>query len=231
MKNIAKHLEYTDLRDGAKRKEIRRLVDDSVKFGFGGICVSPSWTLYVDDRLNALGSKDTLVVTVPNWKLGGGLEQCPSMLDYICETCDEVDYIWNCYEFGDLKDWERTEKELATIREKTKGKLKVIIEAWYLRMMDEKIYKSGISKVLKEACSLVNKSGADYIKTDSGLFGRPDFDTLVEDCKLLLKHSKIPVKASGGIVDRYQAEKLLDLGVERIGTSKALDIITSDVNI
>ena len=97
--------------------------------------------------------------------------------------------------------------------------------------MDEKMYKVGIKRVLKEACNLVNRSGADYIKTDSGLFKRPDFDSLIEDCKILKKYSRLPIKAAGGIKSKYQAEELIKLGVKRIGTSRAVDIVTSDANI
>lgn len=231
MKDIAKYLETTNLKHTATRQDIKTLVDEAINHGFGGICVAPCWVNFVQNRLASRKVTDIDVVTVPNWKLGGGIQQCEGITDSLCESCDHVDYIWNCYEFGDLKDWEKTKKELKIMRDKTKGKLKVIIEAWYLRMMDEKIHKQGINSVLKEACKLVNKSGADYIKTDSGLFGRPDFDTLYEDCKILVKYSKLPVKAAGGIRDRYQADKLIELGVARLGTSSAIEIVTSDANI
>jgi len=229
MNNLAQYLDSTNLNPQATRGQINKLVDDAIQYRFAGLCIAPCWVNYVQNRLKNAGVTYIQVVTVPNWKMGGGLEQFSGVGDTCCETCDEVDYIWNAYEFGDLKVWDRTEKELAKVRAMTKGKLKIIIEAYYLRVADEKIHHQGMKAVIKNACDLVNKSGADWIKTDSGLFKRPDFETLVQDCKLMVKYSKVPVKAAGGIRTKPQAQILVDLGVKRIGTSNAVAIVTSDI--
>jgi deoxyribose-phosphate aldolase len=228
MKDIAQYIDSTNLSHQATRDEINKLIDDAIQYNFAGICISPVWTIYAKNRLERLGA-NTKLITVPNWQLGGGLLQNIGIADDVCRYCDEIDYVWNCYEYSDLKAWDRIEEELKIMREKTKGKLKIIIEAYYLRKMDNNVYKLGLKRVFKEACKLVNKSGADWIKTDSGLFKRPDFDSLVEDCKLILKYSKLPCKAAGGIKTREQAEKLIKLGVKRIGTSNAVKIVTGEV--
>ena len=228
---IAKYLDYTNLSNKTTRDQIDKMVEECITYSFAGLCIAPCWTNYAISRLERLGNRETKVMTVPNWFMGGGLEQMEGITDSCCEICSEIDYIWNTYEFGELKDFDRTKKELKKVREMTKGTLKIIIEAYYLRVSDEKIHKQGMKRVIKNACDLVNKSGADYIKTDSGLFKRPDFDSLVEDCKLMVKYSKngVKVKAAGGINNLFQAKTLIDLGVERIGTSKAVEIVTSDV--
>lgn len=226
MNNIAKYLDHTNLNPSASRNEIKQMISEAKEYGFNSLCVDPSWVNFVKKGLEGT---DIKTITVPNWKHGGGFSQCVGILDSLCENCDEIDYIWNIYEFSDLKDWEKVAKELKQIREKTKGKLKVIIESYYIRRMDEQLHKVGLKKTLKEACKLVNKSGADYIKTDSGLFKRPDFESLVEEVEILLKHSKIPVKASGGISTAFQVQKLVDMGVKLIGTSKGVNIATSDI--
>jgi len=169
IKNIAQYIDSTNLNPGITRDEIKTIVDDAITYNFAGICITPGWTSFAKARLVNKGATNIKVVTVPNWKTGGGLDSCEGIWEDVCENCDEVDYIWNVVHFGDLKDWEKTKKELKTIREKTKGTLKIIIEAYYLRQMDEKIYKVGIKKVLKEACNLVNRSGADYIKCIDGM--------------------------------------------------------------
>jgi deoxyribose-phosphate aldolase len=230
-KELAKYLDSTNLDHRATRKEINKMVDDAVEYGFGGLCVAPCWTSYVQARLDRLGGKDTEVMTVPNWRIGGGLDQMEGIAPNCCETCDEIDYIWNTYEFSELKAFDKTAEELKKVREMTKGELKIIIEAYYLRIADEKIHKKGMKQIIKDACKLVNESGADWIKTDSGLFKRPDFDTLVEDCKLMVKYSKkgIKVKAAGGVSSAFQVKTLIDLGVSRVGTSRAVSIVTSTV--
>jgi deoxyribose-phosphate aldolase len=224
---LAKYLDYTNLSNKVTRKEINQMIDDCVKYNFYGICLAPCWTLYARNRLKRLNAT-TKLISVPNWAEGGGLEQCEGIADMVYAICDEIDFIWNIYHYSDLKAWDRIEKELKEIRELTKGKiLKVIIEAYYLRKMDENVYKLGLNNVFKEACRLVKDGGADFIKTDSGLFKRPDFETLVDDVKIIKKYSKgLQVKASGGIGTKEQAEQLIKAGADRIGTSKALEIVS-----
>jgi len=228
MKNIAQYLDYTNLSNKATKKEINQMIDDCVKYNFYGLCIAPCWIIYAKNKIEKLKA-DIKLCTVPNWYMGGGLEQCEGITDLVCEVANEIDYIWNIYEYSDLKAWDRIEKELKIIREKTKGKLKIIIEAYYLRRMDENVYKLGLNRVFKEACRLVKNSNADFIKSDSGLFKRPDFETLVEDIKLIKKCSKgLPIKAAGGISTKKQAMRLIELGVSRIGTSKAVNIIKEE---
>jgi len=222
---LTKYLDYTNLSNRATRQEINQMIDDCIKYSFYGLCISPCWIVYAKNRLKKLNA-NTKLITVPNWFSGGGLEQCEGIIDLVCQTADEIDYIWHVYNYSDLKSFERIEKELKEIREKTKGKvLKIIIEAYYLRKMDENVYKLGLNNVFKEACRLVRESQAEFIKSDSGLFQRPDFDTLVEDVKIIKKYSKLPIKAAGGISTKAQAEQLIKAGADRIGTSKALEII------
>jgi deoxyribose-phosphate aldolase len=222
---LAKYLDYTNLSNKATRQEINQMIDDCIKYGFYGLCISPCWILYARNRLKRFNAT-TKLISVPNWVMGGGLESCEGISDMVCDIADEIDFIWNIYHYSDLKAWDRIEKELKDIREKTKGKvLKIIIEAYYLRKMDENVYKLGLNNVFKEACRLVKDSQADFIKTDSGLFKRPDFETLVEDVKIIKKYSKLPIKAAGGISTKAQAEQLIKAGADRIGTSKALEII------
>ena len=224
MDNLAQYIEYTNLHNNTNRKQVNKMIADCIEHNFYGLCISPGWVLYAKNRFKNL-NKDIKVITVPNWCMGGGLLQCEGSTDMVCEIADEIDYILNVYEFSDLKAWDRNKKELEIIRKKTKGTLKVIIEAYYLRNSDEKIYKLGLNRVFKESCKLVEASGANMLKTDSGLFKRPDFDSLLEDIKLMKKYSKLKIKAAGGIRTYKQVKQLLDLGVARIGSSTPIQIL------
>lgn len=225
MEKLSKYIDYTNLSNKISRKEINQMIDVCIKYNFYGLCIAPCWVVYAKTRLEKLGAT-TKVITVPNWFSGGGLAQCEGTTDVVCEVADEIDFIWNPYNFSDLKDWDKVAKELEIIRKKTKGILKVIVEAYYLRRMDENVYKLGLKRVFKEACRLVKESGSDFIKTDSGLYKRPDFETLVDDIKIIKKYSKgLKIKAAGGIKTKEQTEQLIKLGVSRIGTSSAVDIV------
>ncbi len=79
-----------------------------------------------------------------------------------------------------------------------------------------------------KACELVQKSGADFLKTGTGWVpGGANIDRIAA-----IKHilgSSLKVKAAGGIRTRDEFLSLLDLGVERFGinTKSALEIVES----
>ena len=75
-----------------------------------------------------------------------------------------------------------------------------------------------------EACTLAKAAGADFVKTSTG------FSTggaKVEDVALMRKTvgDSMGVKASGGIHDREFAERLVEAGANRLGTSATMTIV------
>ena len=109
--------------------------------------------------------------------------------------------------------------DIAAVREATAGKiLKVIIETCLLTQ-EEKI----------RLCQIVSDSGADFIKTSTG------FSTggaTREDVALLREHSAphLKVKAAGGISSLEDAEDMIRLGADRLGTSRIVKIEASMEN-
>ena len=133
--------------------------------------------------------------------------------DAIANGADEVDMVIN---IGELKagNDDYVLDEIRAIREASKGKiLKVIIETCLLTD-DEKI----------RMCDIVTKSGADYIKTSTGFStGGATFD----DIRLFAEHvgDNVKIKASGGISSIEDAEKFVELGASRLGTSRIVKIV------
>lgn len=218
MKSIAKYIDSTNLHIEATRDQIKQLVKDAIEYNMGGICIHPAWVSYVKKRLKGTNVK---TVTVPNWSPGGGLSKMCGIAEDAMGEADEVDYILDTYFFYELKDWDKTEAELKYVREHTKGVLKVIIEANYVG----EVHPKENAKLLKQAIDLAQKADSDWVKSDSGLFRREDFSTLVDDIKIIKKYTKLPIKAAGGIRTYEQAKQLIDLGIKRIGTSSAIEII------
>ena len=72
-------------------------------------------------------------------------------------------------------------------------------------------------------CSVVNESGADYIKTSTG-FSKAG--ATVEDVRLLRKYSSpgVGVKAAGGISSLSDAEEMIKAGADRLGTSRIVKL-------
>ena len=73
-----------------------------------------------------------------------------------------------------------------------------------------------------QMCEIVDKSGADFIKTSTGF---STAGATFEDVKLFkdnLQGSNLKIKAAGGIKSFDDAEKFIEFGADRIGTSRLI---------
>ena len=129
------------------------------------------------------------------------------------DGADEVDMVIN---LSMVKDgcWEDVLADIVAVRKACEGiVLKVIIECCLLTE-EEKI----------KMCHIVSDSGADFIKTSTGFStGGATF----EDVELFARHvgPEVKIKASGGISSIADAEKFIELGASRLGTSRIVKIV------
>lgn len=120
---------------------------------------------------------------------------------------------------GFLKDgrYEEVEEEIRQIHEVCDGKiLKVIIETCLLTE-EEKI----------KMCEIVTEAGADFIKTSTGF---STSGATFDDIALFKKHvgENVKIKAAGGISSFDDAEKFIELGADRLGTSRLVKIAKAE---
>ncbi len=125
---------------------------------------------------------------------------------------DEIDMVGNVsmVKYG---CWEDVAKDIAAVREATRGKLlKVIIECCLLTE-EEKI----------RLCRIVSDCGCEYIKTSTG-FSKGGATR--EDVALMRANvdPEVKVKAAGGISSLQDAEDFINLGAERLGTSRIVKL-------
>ena len=78
-------------------------------------------------------------------------------------------------------------------------------------------------------CDIVSESGADYIKTSTG------FSTggaTREDVELFASNvsPELKIKAAGGISSLEDAQDFLDLGADRLGTSRVVKAVKGLAN-
>ena len=73
-------------------------------------------------------------------------------------------------------------------------------------------------------CEIVTEAGADYIKTSTGF---STAGATFDDVKLFAEHvgPGVKIKAAGGISSLEDAEKFLELGASRLGTSRIVKIV------
>ena len=132
--------------------------------------------------------------------------------DAIKNGADEIDMVANLCMARDGY-WEGVLEDIKAVRRATEGKvLKVIIECCLLTEAEK-----------LEMCRVVTEAGADYIKTSTGFStGGATFD----DVALLRANvgPEVKVKAAGGIKSIADAEKFVELGADRLGTSRLVKL-------
>lgn len=211
VKKILKAVDHTLLAQTATWGEIRALCDDAVKYGTASVCIPAS---YVKQAKQYLGGRMAVctVIGFPNGYSTTAAKVFETE-DAVKNGADEIDMVVN---IGWVKDqkWKDLLAEIRAIRAACEGKiLKVIIETCLLTD-EEKI----------ELCRIVSESGADYIKTSTGFSqGGATFPDIALFAKHVGKHVKI--KAAGGISSLEDAQKFLELGASRLGTSRVVKIV------
>ena len=209
-KEILKKVDHTLLSTTATWDDIRQIVDDGIAFDCASVCIPASFVKQASDYAEGKIPVCT-VIDFPNGYDTTAVKVAAA-IDAVENGAKEVDMVIN---LGWVKE-NRDDLVLDEIRQVRQAipdaLLKVIIECCDLTD-DEKI----------RMCEVVNQSGAEYIKTSTGFSkGGATF----EDVELLRKYSspEVKVKASGGIRSMEDAEKFVELGAERLGTSRLVKI-------
>ena len=214
IKEILKHVDHTLLLQGSTWEEIKQICDDAMKYGTASVCIAPS---YVKQAAEYMGDKMAVctVIGFPNGYMTTAAKAFETK-DALENGASEIDMVIN---IGWLKDkkYDLIENEIRSLKEICGDKiLKVIIETCFLTE-EEKI----------KMCEIVTKAGADYIKTSTGFGGA---GATFEDIKLFSEHigANVKMKAAGGISSIEDAEKFLELGAERLGTSRIIKILKAE---
>ena len=114
-------------------------------------------------------------------------------------------------------DWDGVLAEIKAVKASCRGRiLKVIVEACQLTR-EEKV----------KVCQIVTLAGADFIKTSTG-FSKAG--ATFDDVALFRAHvgKNVKIKAAGGISSIEDAEKFLELGAERLGTSRIVKLAKAE---
>ena len=211
--NILAKVDHTLLNQAATWEEIKKICDDAIKYKVASICIPPC---YVEKAKSYVGSKMKVctVIGFPNGNMTTEVKTYET-INAIGNGAEEIDMVIN---IGALKDknYDYVENEIRRIRNLCADGiiLKVIIETCLLTD-EEKI----------KMCEIVAKVGADYIKTSTGFStGGATF----EDVALFKKHllgTNVKIKAAGGIKSFEDAEKFIQLGADRLGTSRLIKIM------
>ena len=214
IKNILSKCDHTLLAQTATWDQIRAICDDGMKYETASVCIPAS---YVKQAKDYVGDKLAIctVIGFPNG-YSTTATKCFETRDAVANGADEIDMVIN---IGWLKDGKYDEllAEIKAIKEACQGKLlKVIIETCLLT--DEEKVKM---------CEIVSESGAEYIKTSTGF---STAGATFHDVEIFAAHvaPHVKIKAAGGISSIADAEKFLELGASRLGTSRVVKIVKAE---
>lgn len=210
-KRILAAVDHTLLAQTATWDEIRQLCDEGVEYGCASVCIPPS---YVRQAADYLGDRLPVctVIGFPNG-YATTMVKVFETKEAIANGAEEIDMVVN---LGWVKDglWDKLLEEIQAMKRACGERvLKVIVEACLLTQ-EEKI----------QLCHVVSDSGADYIKTSTG------FSTggaTREDVALFRAQvaPRVRVKAAGGIATLEDAQDFLELGADRLGTSRIVRLV------
>lgn len=210
-KEILARVDHTLLKQTACWEQIRKICDEGMEYHTASVCIPPCFVARAANYMQGRTAVCT-VIGFPNGNHTAAIKAAEAREAAACGA-DELDMVIN---LGMVKEgaYDSVLEEIRTVREACPDKiLKVIIETCLLTQ-EEKI----------RMCSVVNESGADFIKTSTGFStGGATF----EDVALLRKYSAphVRVKAAGGISTVEDAMEFIRLGADRLGTSRLIALL------
>ncbi len=211
---ILSYVDHTLLGQTATENDIKRLCDEGIVYGCASVCIPPSFVKYAKEYVGDKISVCT-VIGFPNGYMTTAVK-CFETEDAVKNGADEIDMVINV---GFLKDKKYNEilNEINAVKKSCRGRLlKVIIEACLLTE-EEKI----------RMCEIVSASDADFIKTSTGFSTGGATKADIELFAKNITNGK-KIKAAGGISSIEDAKDFINLGAERLGTSRIVKIVLNN---
>ncbi|MBE5933729.1 MAG: deoxyribose-phosphate aldolase [Lachnospiraceae bacterium] len=204
-------VDHTLLAQTATWVEIKEILDDAMKYETASACIPASYVKqaveYVDGKLPIC-----TVIGFPNGYSTTAVKVAETA-DAVANGAEEIDMVIN---IGWVKDgrFDDVLAEIKAVKKACKGKLlKVIIETCLLTNAEK-----------MRMCNIVTASGAEYIKTSTGF---STSGATFDDVKLMKTYvgPNVKIKAAGGISSFDDAEKFIELGADRLGTSRLVKLM------
>ena len=208
---IACHIDPTLLKQTATWQQIQKICQEGIEQKTASVCIPPSYVKAASEFVKGQVAICT-VIGFPN-----GYHTTETKVfetkNALQNGADEIDMVIN---LGWVKDglFDLIEQEIKEVKKACGNHiLKVIIETCYLTQQEKKIL-----------CQVVSRSKADFIKTSTG-FGTGG--ATAEDIQLFAENvaDHIKIKAAGGVKSIAEAEKFLQLGAQRLGSSSLLEFL------
>jgi deoxyribose-phosphate aldolase len=221
MDDLARRLDFANHHADATPKDIQTLCDAVLRYGFHTAFVNPAYVALAKSFV-ATKAKVGCVISFP---LG---QDAPSVKSAaanraVGDGADELDVVPNLgrYFSGDTHGFVA---EMIEVVESARmfGKpviVKFILDPGYFDKLPNK------TDAMQEVARAIAQSGADFVKIGSGMGPR---NPTVDDVRIIKEAvPDMKIKVAGGVSTKEQAMTFFAAGVDRIGTSRAPDIINA----
>lgn len=232
-----KTIEQAGITEAENQQVVVRLIQEAIKFQFKLVMIRPNYVSMARKALDEVDS-EVLLGTVIGFPSGASdienkLAEAKKVIE---DGADELDFVidYRAYQQGYLAQVEKSVKQCTGLCLKHGKVAKWIIEI--AALSDEEI--SGISKMIKGVV-LSNFRSIDaqkvFVKSSTGFYKREDggpVGATLSGLKIMIDHAApLPVKAAGGVKNLADVKKMVELGVSRIGTSSAKQIVLGKTTI
>lgn len=212
--DLAGRLDLAVLAPGTHRDQVRSACREARELGCAAVCVAPVW---VGEAAKMLQGSSVSVAAVIGFPLGASttLSKVVEALECIKQGASELDIV--IHVGAALSgDYKAVRNEAREIVKRTPEVLhKFILEMGLLP-----------EATLKRTVKAVAAADPAFLKTGTGTTGPGITVAAVQQLRQMAPAS-IRLKASGGIRTRQQAEALLAAGADRLGTSRAGELLGS----
>jgi len=215
--NISTHIDHTLLKASATERDIIDHCNEAKTHKFYSICIN---SCYVPLAKQLLKNSNVKICTVVGFPLGAAstASKVFEAKQAINDGAHEIDMVMNLGVFNS-KNYVEVFKDIKEVKTAIgKTPLKVILEI-------SELSKNGIVK----ASEICLDAKVDFVKTSTGFTKSGATLTAVKIIRKTVR-DKCKIKASGGIGDYETAKKYLDIGAERIGTSKGVAISNGELS-
>ena len=211
---ILSKVDHTLLKPEATWPQVQKLCDEAIRYRTASVCIN---TCYVRQAVEYMAGR-VPVCCVVGFPLGAMDTKSKAFeaKTAVENGASEIDMVIN---IGWLKNkqYDDVRADIAAVKAAVGDKvLKVIIETCLLT--DEEKEKM---------CDIVVEAGADFIKTSTGF---STAGATFHDIELFARcvRGRCKIKAAGGISTVEDMEKFLDLGADRLGTSRAVGLLAAE---
>lgn len=213
--DIAPYIDHTLLNQSATPQQIQQCCYEAERYKFASVCVFPCYVQLAKELLQGKSPKVSTVIGFPTGATTSKVKLYEAQ-EAVENGATELDVVINLswLKTGKTEDLYR---EIAEICEETGQTVKAIIETTVLTEDEKRL-----------AVEILMDAGIAYIKTSTGWYG----GATVEDIRLIksITKGRIGIKASGGIRTYEQAVDLIVAGATRLGTSRGVEILTTEIN-